>query len=86
MVLVVLATALVLFAMLASTAQPSRAADTALTCFGRQPTMPGTIGTSGDDVLIGSSGQNRASRTEAKGVARLLLSPRTVHPWLAHSG
>jgi Ca2+-binding RTX toxin-like protein len=56
MVLVVLATALVLFAVLASTAPPSRAADTALTCFGRQPTMPGTIGTSGDDVLIGSSG------------------------------
>jgi hypothetical protein len=36
--LVVLAAALGLFAVLAGTAQPSRAADTALTCFGRQAT------------------------------------------------
>jgi hypothetical protein len=36
--LVVLAAALGVLAVLAGTAQPSRAADTALTCFGRQAT------------------------------------------------
>jgi hypothetical protein len=52
------AAALGLFAVFAGTAQPSRADDTALTCFGRQATIPtgsGTIiGTEGDDVIIGS--------------------------------
>ena len=58
MVLVVLATAL---GVLASTAQPSRAADTALTCFGRQATITGSgtiIGTKGDDVIVGSFGDD----------------------------
>src|SRR5918994_1489274 len=58
MVLVVLATAL---AVLAGTAQPSRAADTALTCFGRQATITGSgtiIGTKGDDVIVGSFGDD----------------------------
>jgi hypothetical protein len=61
MVLVVLATALVLFAVLAGTAQPSRAADTALTCFGRQATITGSatiIGTKRDDVIVGSLGMD----------------------------
>jgi hypothetical protein len=56
--LVVLATALGLFAVLAGTAQPSRAADTALTCFGRQATITGSgtiIGTPGADVIVGSA-------------------------------
>ena len=61
-VLVVLATALGLFAVLAGTAQPSRAADTALTCFGRQPTQEpasGTIkGTKEKDVIVGSFGDD----------------------------
>ena len=59
MVLVVLATALGLLAVLAGTAQPSRAADTALTCFGRQATITGSgtiIGTKGADVIVGSLG------------------------------
>ena len=58
MVLVVLATALGLLAVLAGTAQPSRAADTALTCFGRQATITGSdtiIGTEKDDVIVGSA-------------------------------
>ena len=61
MVLVVLATALGLFAVLAGTAQPSRAADTALTCFGRQATIKGSgtiIGTEEDDVIVGSLGND----------------------------
>ena len=42
MVLVVLTTAFGLLAELAGTAQPSRAADSALTCFGRQATITGS--------------------------------------------
>jgi hypothetical protein len=59
--LVVLATALGLLAALAGTAQPSRAADTGLSCFGRQATISGsgTInGTESDDVIIGSDTTN----------------------------
>jgi hypothetical protein len=40
--LVVLAAAIGLFAVLAGTAQPSRAADTGLICFGRQATITGS--------------------------------------------
>jgi hypothetical protein len=56
--LVILASALGVLTVLAGTAQPSRADDTGLTCFGRQATVTGIIGTNGDDVIIGSQTTN----------------------------